>query len=918
MQKYKVTIIALGIVFAFILAGYLLIQNNQKKEISTSIDAVPINASLIIEIQNLQKFYNQITADSALIYSLRNISSFSGFNENLKFFNDITIQNEDALSLFAFKSLLISFHLLGKDKIEQLFLMKLTGNSEITKVKEIINEINTDSLKIVEKIFDEETIYQLSISDDKSLYYCFKDNNFIFSFSDILIEKSILQIQSQNPLSLETGFKKVCETNGINSLVNFYVNYSEIEKILNPLVAKAMFSKTEKIKLFADWTAFDFNLNIDNVSFTGLTYTSNIPEKYLAVFFGQEPVEVTVEQIIPEYTSRFVLYGFSKNDLFYENYKNYLSSQNLLETHVTYFEDVNKKYKIELNNTILDIIDNEMVFCTINFNFLKNDESEFIICKTKNSAKSKLNEIVEIYCEKDSLDVESYSKTVELNNESIFTIYKFPFADIFLSMFGELYTLPPHKYYCFIDDYMIFAETADNITKFANSYYSGETFENNIELEKFSENILQKSNLFYFNNASITNDNYKDYLNDKLAKVYKNNSNVFGKINAVGLQFSFSEQLFYTQLCINFKSKSSKQASVNWGVEVDTTLNTKPYIFTNHNTKAKEIFVQDLKNNIYLISNEGEVLWKKNITEKILGEVYQIDYYNNNKFQYIFNTKTKIFVIDRNGENVENYPITLKSTATTGLSVFDYDNNATYRIFIPCLDKKVYLYDKEGTINDGWKFDKTTDNVLNPLQLFSYDGKDYIVFADKLQTYILDRKGDIRINVTNDFPKSQNNKFFFAKKTDTKAAHFVTTNSSGTIEDIFLDGSINETIIKDFTYNHFFYCIDLNQNNLMDYIFVDNNTFEIYDDSYKLVSSYVFDNEITLPISIYYFSATDIKIGISDKKSEKIYLFNNDGSIYQNFPVTGNNLFSIGILKGESYSLLTSYKEEALYNYKLD
>jgi len=918
MQKYKITIVILGVVLAFILAGYFLVQNNQKKEISSSIDAVPISASLIIEIQNLQKFYNQINTDSLFIKSLRTISYFDEFNGYFSFFNEKIKNNETAASLFANKSLLISVHLIGKDKIENLYLMKLSGSSEIENVKEVIGELNTEQYTVVEKEFDEAKIYQVKFTEDKSLYYCFTDNNFIFSFSDVLVEKSILQIQSQNPVTLDTGFKKVSELNGINSLVNFYVNFTEISKILEPVISKDLIKKNEQLETFANWSALDFNLNYDNISFTGLTHTSEIPEKYLAIMFNQEPVETTVQNILPEYTYKFVDYGISNAELFYENYKSYLTSKNLLEINTKYFNDINKKYDITLDNSIIELIDNELFFCSVRFNFLKTDDADFIISKTKSNAKSKLWEITEAYAKEDSIDAETLKKAFELENEEIFTIYKFPFADIFTKLLGELYDLKSHNYYCFIDDYLIFSGSTSNLVKFANAYYSGEIFSKNSDYEKFTENILPKSNFFYFNNTSITNNENKDVFNEQLSKIYAKNSEIFSRINAISLQFSFSEQLFYTSLCFNFKSKTSKEPIVNWGVELDSSISIKPKITINHNTNKKEVFIQDLKNNIYLISNEGEILWKKNIGEKIVSEVYQIDYYKNNKLQIIFNTKTKIYIIDRNGDNVEKYPVTLKSPATAGLSVFDYDNNKTYRIFIPCSNKKVYLYNLDGTINDGWKFEKSSESVTNSIQLFSYLSKDYILFADKLQTYILDRKGDIRIKVTSDFPKSQNNDFFFFKKTDTKDAHFVTTNSSGSIETIFLDGSIQETKIKEYTFNHFFYSIDLNNDGKPDYIFVDSNTMEIYDNSLELLSSAVFDNDIELPIQIFNFSSNNIKIGISDKKSGKIYLYNSDGSIYQNFPIEGNSLFSIGIVTGEKFSLITSYKKGTLYNYQIE
>jgi hypothetical protein len=42
---------------------------------------------------------------------------------------------------------------------------------------------------------------------------------------------------------------------------------------------------------------------------------------------------------------------------------------------------------------------------------------------------------------------------------------------------------------------------------------------------------------------------------------------------------------------------------------------------------------------------------------RILSEIFQLDYYRNGKLQYLFNTENKLWVIDRNGNPVEKFPI---------------------------------------------------------------------------------------------------------------------------------------------------------------------------------------------------------------------------------------------------------------------
>ena len=56
-------------------------------------------------------------------------------------------------------------------------------------------------------------------------------------------------------------------------------------------------------------------------------------------------------------------------------------------------------------------------------------------------------------------------------------------------------------------------------------------------------------------------------------------------------------------------------------------------------------------------------------------------------------TANHIHLIDRNGNYVEKYPVKLRSPATNGLAVFDYDKNRDYRMFIAGSDRKdICLY----------------------------------------------------------------------------------------------------------------------------------------------------------------------------------------------------------------------------------
>ena len=128
-----------------------------------------------------------------------------------------------------------------------------------------------------------------------------------------------------------------------------------------------------------------------------------------------------------------------------------------------------------------------------------------------------------------------------------------------------------------------------------------------------------------------------------------------------------------------------------------------------------------------MIDNKGIILWKKEVDGPILSAIYEVDLLKNNKIQYLFNTQKAIYLVDRNGNFASNYPIKLKSPATNGIAVFDYEKNKDYRILVACENKSIYNLKIDGKAIDGWKFEKSKHAITKTIQHEVVDGKDYLI-----------------------------------------------------------------------------------------------------------------------------------------------------------------------------------------------
>jgi len=211
-----------------------------------------------------------------------------------------------------------------------------------------------------------------------------------------------------------------------------------------------------------------------------------------------------------------------------------------------------------------------------------------------------------------------------------------------------------------------------------------------------------------------------------------------------------------------------------------------------------------------LINKSGRILWKKNIKEQIMGAVEQVDYYKNGKYQFLFNTSSQLHLIDRNGNNVETYPKSLPSLAVNSITLVEYDERKNYRIFVPCEDRNVYSFDIKGNSIAGFKFEGTDQPIIAPVQYIKDNDNDYLIVTDSSRIYILDRKGNTRLSLENQFKASPNNQFEYQKGNSTQKSRLVRTEMDGTIHFVSFDGSMKELVIASMSKNHYFHMEDIN------------------------------------------------------------------------------------------------------------
>lgn len=315
-----------------------------------------------------------------------------------------------------------------------------------------------------------------------------------------------------------------------------------------------------------------------------------------------------------------------------------------------------------------------------------------------------------------------------------------------LFLFKPLYTGATNYAAC-LNSHIVFSTSKEALDALLNDYKNKLllTADENFIAYK-NQNFTDEYNYLYYTSPANNKDDLEAFFNyksedDTLLENFKHFS--YSLINGKD-NFRFRMQF------ANEAQNSGRKQNNLWTMKLDTTSSCKPFGFVNHNTGENEVFVQDDRNNIYLCNAKGQLLWKKNVAEKIGSDVYMVDAFKNNKYQLLFNSKNYLHLIDRNGEYVKGYPVQLKAEATSPLSVLDYEGKKDYRLFIACKNNFIYNYNIQGSLNEGFKNVKTEKEVKLPVQYVKVGQSDYLVTIDvEGKIYTFSRKGENRINLRN-------------------------------------------------------------------------------------------------------------------------------------------------------------------------
>lgn len=908
-RKYFILIGAVLLLIATFLYFTLSQPKGEQYEAINTIMGVPVNSEIIVHIPNLEKL-TKSTKNKGVWQTLNQLGTFKDFDTLREEFSQI-LSDSELLQLLDKSQLTIATKITGRNSIEFSYIFPLQITQNKKHIQKLLQYIFKDYITKSRNYSGFKLYHVTSASNKSDYFYAFAKGLFIFSTSQIALEDALLQIHNNNSLLDKESFQQLSKIASANDDANVFINGITFPKLLSLQVAEKYRQFIKELTDFTTQAGIDVSIDANKILLNGFLYSDTNDFFYTNILLNQEPVKLGIEEVIPANTHFWAALSLSNKDAYLDNYKRYLEQTGDSKTFRKFSDSFQQQTGSFPEHFLYPLLDSEIGLVVSNDKILGETANSYVVLRTKSKSETtkSLDSLFQNYAKKEKIKYKT--TTYKFDEKLNYKIYPFPFSNFAHMMWGGLFFETATNYCTLIDNYLVFGSSKENLQRYIDYIVRRKTLKH--------DTFYQSQKKFWIDNESSfvaylqTGDAtlLSKYLKTDIADKFE----FLRKFPSASIQIKTIKGMLYMNGYISYNDNPKQAPETVWQSRLDSPLRMKPVMVTNHNTKAQELILQDSKNNLYLISNAGHILWKQPLTEPILGTIHQVDCYKNNKLQYLFNTKSKLYLIDRNGNSVGNFPVNFRSKATNGLALFDYDKNKNYRIFVACEDKKTYLYNVEGKMIEGWEAEKNEHKVNATIQHFINNAKDYIVYNDGYRNYILSRRGELRVLPKQNFNKANGSRLEVLQSTKKQKCSLVATDTTGLIYFTYMDGTVATKKVGKFTNMHLFKSYDLNADGKNDFIFVDKGKLSVFDASGKASFTHSFDNDDVSAPNFYSFSSNDRKIGI--RAGGKIYLFNSDGSIYDGFPLEGYSDFTIGFTSKDDrqFNLFVAGNNDLLFNY---
>lgn len=863
MNKRKIISISL-VVFAILLVVIYFLFFHKKS--SPVLNAVPSDMIGFFEIHRVEEF--EKTLNHPVFQEFNRLQIFKELSSDYSLFKNICATDKNLLFDFTQSGLLSAVGISKSQSVDYLFLLELDEAKNL-KIKEFAPMINGQAAMISEHVFQREKIFELNYPASHINFSCAIVNSiFLFSTSSVLIENSILQIKKGNSIRNDKGFANVYAADNKETAFQLFINTAQLASYLTMFTDNAKFESVMRFSEFTNW--LNLNLKADDTGilidgFASAVSNGTTPRlKNLTGAFEHSAID-----LVPASTS--FLFQVNAEKLT-ETAGEKIKDQNV---NLSFFDHwapwIGNYYAVGATQLFDgEVADKYFLILPVNDTVLSQNKLKPVIAS--DTIKYKGLKILKL----NSGDVLSAFTSMQFEDEVYGTLLKGHY--IFTSNFIQL------KYILDAIDF-------------------NQTLRFNPEYAEFSEQLSTGFNASAYLNFNNASEIIRDFISDENQNNFDSAFAITAHFPLIEMQFSEAGGDYLVHGFISRSTEPQQRTGLLWQTQIDAPVAMGPFTVFDRQADQNKIIVQDTMNQLYLLSGGGNLIWKKQLNEKLLGEVYDVDLYGNHKTQLLFNTAGGIYLFDMSGADVEGFPIRLTSPSVSPVMVMP-TGAQDYNMFIACANQNIYGFNKNGNPLLNWNPLKGIGSVKQ-IEYFPARSKNYILVGSENKISILDKSGKRIKTIIPD------GGLIAAYGFDDD--HLFLIDGNGGLKIFTPDGQqVSTRFLSDAIISAGFE--DVEGDGATDIIYIDDTGLHAINQN----DSIIFESQPDEPLDASIVVPGKSGTGIINTISGKTFLFDYSGNLLNGFPVNGAVPFVTGRFAGGNQIVLITGNNNFIYAYRIE
>ncbi|HWZ04724.1 MAG TPA: hypothetical protein VNX40_14000 [Mucilaginibacter sp.] len=522
MKKQLIITFILLIATAYVTVIYFKNLNPPGSNTSRVMHSIPGNASVIFEFNNDASFYD-IFKDNKLFAAVtgkRALGELDTLRQQL-------LQNQILNKYFSGENIFISVHPTQTKKLEQLITLSASNDFGPAVIDQLAKQPG-NSILITPLRIGAKQGYVFYINALKKRFYVISNDYNIYSgsFSKELID----EVSAGKKSDKMPSFVLLSEQQNANSLANIYVNYSQLDPLFDCLFRNKTTDIFKSFRLLTGLATLSLNYKTDALMFNGETSVQlNQGISYLNLFANQQPVNNQLKNIFPSTTAYSTNLSVSDALAFSKSLSEWYAKAGLKKEEKQLFSKIQAETGTNLRERFYGLLSNEFAVVTTRY------FEKLAIISVSDGAKM------------NTLLMNVSKMTDEKSGQLSYD--KLPFF-----LLGDAFSIFRHPYYLIIDNYLILANSPNELKSYNDSYLNRKFLSKNQQYGQFDNLLSAQSNVTFmliFKNAEQI---LKRDMDPEIYDSFQTSDPGWGNFYGLSWQLSAAKKDYYTNFCLKLNT----------------------------------------------------------------------------------------------------------------------------------------------------------------------------------------------------------------------------------------------------------------------------------------------------------------------------------------------------------------------------